>query len=151
MRLLSIVLSLLLVAAPAAEARLPVEKVVIETRSGPRTFRLEIAADAAARETGLMHRTHLAPDAGMLFDFKISLMAAFWMKDTPLPLDLIFVRADGIISTIAANAVPYSTAEIQSAEPIRAVIEIRGGTARRLGIAPGDRVRCKIFAASSHL
>jgi uncharacterized membrane protein (UPF0127 family) len=149
MRPLLILLGLLLVAPLAEAARLPVEKVVIVTRSGPKTFKLEIAADAASRETGLMHRTRLAANGGMLFDFKTSLMAAFWMKDTPLPLDLIFVRADGTISTIAANAVPYSTAEIQSAEPIRAVIEINGGVAQRLGIAPGDRVKARIFGAGS--
>lgn len=106
---------------------------------------MEVAADDASRGTGLMHRTHLAPDAGMLFDFHTSVMTAFWMKDTPLPLDMLFVRSDGTISTIAANAVPYSLAEIQSAEPVRAVIEINGGLARRLGIAPGDRVRAAIF------
>ena len=70
--------------------------------------------DDASRAQGLMHRTHLASDAGMLFDFKTPLMAAFWMKDTPLPLDMLFVRADGTISTVAANAVPNSTAEIIS-------------------------------------
>ncbi len=144
MRLAFAMLGLLLLAQGAAGAaaprRLPVEKVVIETRSGPRRFTMEIAADDASRARGLMHRTHLAREAGMLFDFKTPLMTAFWMKDTPLPLDMLFVRADGTISTVAANAVPFSTAEIVSAEPIRAVIEINGGLARTLGISPGDRV-----------
>lgn len=138
-------LALLVQSGAAAPPRLPVERVVIETRGGPRTFKMEIAADDASRTQGLMHRTHLAKDAGMLFDFRQTVMTAFWMKDTPLPLDMLFVRADGTISTVAANAVPYSTAEIQSAEPIRAVIEIGGGQAKALGIAPGDRVRARIF------
>ncbi len=129
----------------AAPRRLPVEKVVIETRSGPRPFKMEIAADDASRSRGLMHRAHLAPNAGMLFDFKRPLMVAFWMKDTPLPLDMLFVRADGTISTVAANAVPNSTVEISSAEPVQVVIEIGGGQARALGIVPGDRVRGAMF------
>ncbi|MEI9886386.1 MAG: DUF192 domain-containing protein [Rhizomicrobium sp.] len=107
---------------------------------------MEIAADDASRARGLMHRTNLAKDAGMLFDFKTPVMTAFWMKDTPLPLDMLFVRADGTISTVAANAVPNSTVEIASAEPIRVVIEIGGGQARALGIAPGDRVQASMFA-----
>ena len=137
------------VLAGAAPHRLPVEKVVIETRHGARAFTLEIAADDASRETGLMHRTKLARDGGMLFDFGKPVMTAFWMKDTPLPLDMLFVRADGTISTVAARAVPFSTAEIVSAEPIRAVIEITGGLAQTLGIASGDRVRAAIFPRSS--
>ena len=137
--------------ASALPHRLPVEKVIIETRSGPRQFKMEIAADPATRENGLMHRKHLARDAGMLFDFGKPMMAAFWMKDTPLPLDMLFVRADGTISTVAANAVPFSTAEIVSAEPIRVVIEINGGMAQLLGISPGDRVRANaIFRSAGH-
>lgn len=150
MRLVLAILGLLLFApAPAGAAAprgLAVEKIVIETQGGPRLFRVEIAADEASRMRGLMHRTRLARDAGMLFDFKTPLMTAFWMKDTPLPLDMLFVRADGTISTVAANAVPNSTAEIASAEPIQVVIEIGGGLARRLGIAPGDKVRASMFA-----
>lgn len=148
MRLAAALLGLLLLAPAAAAAPpLPVQNVVIETGSGPRIFHMEVAADDASREQGLMFRRHLARDAGMLFDFGHVVMTAFWMKDTLLPLDIIFVRADGTISTIAANAVPYSTAEIVSAEPIRAVIEINGGLAARLGIIPGDRVRASIFPA----
>jgi len=95
-----------------------------------------------------MHRTRLARNAGMLFDFGKPLMAAFWMKDTPLSLDIVFVRADGTISTIAQNAVPFSTAQIVSAEPIRVVIEIGGGLSHKLGIAPGDHVRAAMFASA---
>ncbi|MEI9997233.1 MAG: DUF192 domain-containing protein [Rhizomicrobium sp.] len=140
----------LLAAVPASAApRLPVETVVIQTGHGEHAFQMEVAADETSRATGLMRRTHLARDAGMLFDFRTVVMTAFWMKDTPLPLDIIFVRADGTISTIAANAVPYSTAEIAAAEPIRAVIEIRGGLSRELGIVPGNRVRAPIFTEPS--
>jgi uncharacterized membrane protein (UPF0127 family) len=145
MPLLLAFLVVLLSAPTEAAPRLPVVKVVIVTHTGPHVFHMEVAADEASRGIGLMHRTHLATNAGMLFDFHTSVMTAFWMKDTPLPLDMIFVRADGTISTVAANAVPYSLAEIQSAEPIRAVLEINGGLAGKLGIGPGDRVRAAIF------
>lgn len=131
-------------AVPPAKP-LPVDKIVIDTRSGPRVFMVEVAADDISRDYGLMRRQKLAPAAGMLFDFQKPLMASFWMKDTPLPLDLLFVRADGTVSSIAANAVPFSLAEIFSAEPIRVVIEINGGLAKKLGIAPGDRVRGSVF------
>jgi uncharacterized protein len=143
---LTLMFGLAMSLGPAA-ARLPVETVVILTHGGPRTFRMEVAADNSSRELGLMHRTHLAKNAGMLFDFQSAVMASFWMKDTPLPLDMLFVRRDGTISTIAANAVPNSTAAIFSAEPIRAVIEINGGLAKALGIEPGDRVKARIFPA----
>ncbi len=147
MRLLIVFLALSFLAfAPGhAAAGLPVATVIIHTHAGAHTFRMEVAADDASRELGLMHRLHLANDAGMLFDFHGSVMTAFWMKDTPLPLDMLFVRADGTISTIAANAVPFSTKEIYSAEPIRAVLEISGGLSKTLGIAPGDRVEASIF------
>lgn len=137
-------------AVPALAApvkHLPVVKVVFQTQGGAKVFHMEVAADDDSRATGLMHRKRLALDAGMLFDFKTPVMTAFWMKDTPLPLDMLFVRADGTISTIASNAVPFSLAEIQSAEPVRAVIEINGGLSAKLGIAPGDRVRAAIFPA----
>lgn len=140
------VLGFMLLAATTAAARLPVEKIVIDTRAGPRTLKVEIAADPASREHGLMGRRHLAPDAGMLFDFHKPLMAAFWMKDTPLPLDMLFVRADGSVSSIAANAVPFSEKEIVSVEPILAVIEINAGRAHALGIDPGDVVHARAFA-----
>ncbi|MEJ1968859.1 MAG: DUF192 domain-containing protein [Rhizomicrobium sp.] len=146
-RLLVALLGWLLAAVPAASAqpRLPVQTIAIVTPGGTRIFHVEVAANEASREQGLMHRTRLARDAGMLFDFGTPMMTAFWMKDTPLPLDILFVRADGTISTVAANAVPFSTSEIVSAEPIRAVIEINGGLSKTLGIEPGDPVRAAIF------
>jgi uncharacterized protein len=147
MRWLLALSTFLIFVGSAAAASLPVEKIVIDTRAGPRVFKVEIAADDASRSTGLMNRTHLARDGGMLFDFKTPVMTAFWMKDTPLSLDMLFVRADGTISTIAANAVPFSTAQIVSAEPIRVVIEINGGVSHMLGIEPGDRVRGTVFGS----
>jgi uncharacterized membrane protein (UPF0127 family) len=130
-------------AGPASS--LPVETIRIDTASGSKSFQVEIAADVQSQERGLMYRRDLAPDAGMLFDFHNAEPVAFWMKNTPLPLDMLFIRADGTVSTIEPNAVPFSTDTIPSAEPVRAVLEINGGRARDLGIRPGDRVRAQIF------
>jgi hypothetical protein len=130
--------------APEAN-NLPTTTIRIDTAAGPKAISVEIAADAASQERGLMYRTQLAPDAGMLFDFHQEARVSFWMKNTPLPLDMVFIKADGVVSSIEPNAIPYSTATIPSAEPVRAVLEINGGRARDLGIQPGDRVRAPIF------
>ena len=92
-----------------------------------------------------MFRRSMAPDAGMLFAFPHSGMVNFWMKNTILPLDLVFIRDDGTISSVAADAVPFSETLIPSAEPVRAVLEINAGRAAALGIAPGERVHHAIF------
>ena len=127
---------------------LPVRSIVIDTPGGPQRFHVEIAADKASQARGLMHRKRLARDAGMLFDFHRAVMTSFWMKDTPLPLDMIFVKPDGTISMVAADAVPNSTSDITSVEPIRAVIEINGGLSQTLGIHPGEVVHATIFGNS---
>jgi uncharacterized membrane protein (UPF0127 family) len=149
MRALVVVLAAAVVVQPALGApprALPVQRVVIETPRGAHTFKMEIAADTESRGRGLMFRRHLARDAGMLFDFQQAVMTAFWMKDTPLSLDIIFVRSDGIVTSVAAGAIPFSMAEIISPEPVRVVIEINGGEARALGIGPGAKVRASAFA-----
>ena len=98
--------------AMAQDKPLPVTTIVIDTDHGPHTFRVEIAADHASQEKGLMFRKQMAPDDGMLFEFPKPEMEYFWMKNTILPLDIIFIRANGTISSIAPNAVPYSTTTI---------------------------------------
>ncbi len=134
------------VQANADDKPLPVTTLTIETAHGPHKFRVEIAADQPSQERGLMFRKEMAPDAGMLFDFHKPSMEAFWMKNTILSLDIIFIRADGTISSIAPNAVPYSTTTIPSVEPVRAVLELNAGRAAELGIEPDQRVRTAIFA-----
>ena len=130
----------------AAPARpLPVTSLVIDSDHGPIRFQVEVAADQPSQELGLMYRKYLAPNAGMLFDFHQPQCERFWMKNTILPLDIIFVRADGSISSVAADAVPFSTTTISAAEPVRAVIEINGGRSAALGIVPGDQVHAAIF------
>jgi len=128
-----------------SQAGLPTAKVVIDTHQGSATFNVEIAADDASRERGLMYRTSLAPDAGMLFEYPKPAPAVFWMKNTPLSLDIVFIKQDGTISTIAADTIPYSEDKIPSSEPVRAILEINGGRAAALDIQPGDRVHAAIF------
>lgn len=140
------ILALVVLSVPAlALPALPVETITIDTHNGPKTFTVEVASDYQSQQRGLMFRTRMAPDAGMLFDFHDSILLSFWMKNTFLPLDMLFIRADGTVSTISPNAVPLSTAAISSAEPVRAVLEINAGRAHELGILPGDRVHAAIF------
>ena len=105
-----------------------------------RPFTVELAANDAERERGLMFRKELPEGRGMLFDFKEERPVSFWMHNTYIPLDMIFIRGDGRILSIAENTKPLSDALIPSGGPVRAVLEVIGGTARKLGIAPGDRV-----------
>ena len=119
--------------------------IAIDTKNGPATFEVEMAVDNSARSTGLMYRTVLGKNEGMLFDFGKEDFRAFWMKNTLIPLDMIFIRADGTISTIAENTVPYSETPVPSSEPVQAVLEIPGGEARQRGIMPGAKVHAGIF------
>ncbi|MDQ2892921.1 MAG: DUF192 domain-containing protein [Pseudomonadota bacterium] len=106
---------------------------------------VERATTTAEQAKGLMFRTDLAPDGGMLFwpypaDGGAAQEANFWMKDTPTPLDILFIRADGTIARIAENTIPYSEIPVSSGEPVAAVLELVGGRAAALGIAEGDTV-----------
>jgi uncharacterized membrane protein (UPF0127 family) len=135
------VLALAVVPRPAAALpNLPVETITIDTKNGPHSFSVEVAADDESRERGLMYRTSMAPDAGMLFDFKTPQPVSFWMENTVIPLDMLFVRADGTVARIKANATPYSRENIPSGEAVELVIELNGGRAAALGITEGARV-----------
>jgi uncharacterized membrane protein (UPF0127 family) len=116
--------------------------ITVDTAQGGKklTFTVEIARNEAQREQGLMFRPSMAPDAGMLFLFDGPEMARFWMKNTLIPLDMLFVAADGHITNIFKRAVPMSESVIASAGPVVAVVELNGGTADHLGIKPGDLV-----------
>jgi uncharacterized membrane protein (UPF0127 family) len=130
----------LLVPMAAVAAPLPVETISIDTKAGPHSFSVEVAADDESREKGLMYRKTMAPDAGMLFDFHTPQLVSFWMENTILPLDMLFVRADGTIARIKANATPYSRENIPSGEPVQLVIELNAGRAAALGITEGAKV-----------
>jgi uncharacterized membrane protein (UPF0127 family) len=119
--------------------------VVVDTASGPKSFGVEVAEDEASREQGMMFRTGLKPDRGMLFDFHTPQPVTFWMKNCLISLDMIFIRADGVIANIHANAKPGDTTLLPSDGPILGVLEIGGGLSAKLGIRPGDKVRHPMF------
>jgi uncharacterized membrane protein (UPF0127 family) len=120
----------------------------IVSASGVHAFNFELATTEAERERGLMFRKELPPGQGMLFDFFTDQPVSFWMHNTYISLDLIFIRSDGRIATIAENAEPMSDKLIPSGTPVRAVLEVIAGTARELGIKPGDKVISPIFGDS---
>ena len=124
---------------------LELEQLTIETRTGPVNFTVEIADDEAERNRGLMYRESLADDRGMLFHFQQPEMASFWMRNTILSLDIIFIGPDGRILNIADHTTPYSEEPIPAAGLTRGVLELRAGRAEELGIRPGDHVRHRIF------
>jgi uncharacterized membrane protein (UPF0127 family) len=148
-RLLVLIAALFpVLAGPAARAQFqtfPTSQLTIVTASGPHPFGIELATTPEQMAQGLMFRRQLAPDAGMLFDFGQPIMATMWMKNTLIPLDMLFVGQDGRIVNIRERAVPESLDTIAAAAPVRAVIELNGGTAARLGIRPGDQVVYPIF------
>jgi hypothetical protein len=132
------------VSAPAGSIAL-----TITSANGAHRFIVEQAATAAQQERGLMFRTAITADGGMLFwpyppDIKGQHQppqnANFWMKNTPSALDIVYIRADGTIAHIAENAVPFDETPLPSGEPVAAVLELKGGRAIELGIAQGDKV-----------
>jgi hypothetical protein len=129
--------------------KFPTSDLTIISATGPHRFKVELAETPAQMTQGLMFRTSLAPDAGMLFDYKQPIAATMWMRNTLIPLDMLFVDAQGRIVNIHERAVPQSLDVIAAAAPVRAVIELNGGTAARLGIAPGDQVVHPIFGNTS--
>lgn len=135
--------------APAAEAAasarhpvsgLEVIDLVVERGSKKLRFKVELAASPEAQARGLMFRTELGDNEGMIFPSGVPEPRSFWMKNTPLSLDIIFIGPDGRIANIAANTVPYSLDSVTSKGPASGVLELRAGRAKELGIVPGDRV-----------
>jgi uncharacterized protein len=145
---MAIVLMLASLAATAM-AEVKTSPLVIDTEGGARRFTVEFAATAEEQAQGLMFRRTLAADAGMLFDLGGTRPATFWMKNTLIPLDMLFISADGRIADIHERAVPLSEAMIESKAPVRAVLELNGGTAARLGIHEGDVVHHPLFGNAS--
>src|SRR5882757_2534369 len=118
----------------------------IASKSGVHVFAVEMATTPEEQAKGLMFRRQLPEGQGMLFDFHREQPTSFWMKNTYVPLDMIFIRADGRILRIAENTVPLSETLVPSGGPVLAVLEVVAGTAKKLGIAPGDRVAHPIFS-----
>jgi uncharacterized protein len=115
------------------------DRLTIETAKGERSFSIEIAGTPAERERGLMHRETMADDHGMLFVFEDERQVGFWMKNTVMPLDLLFIGHDGMIKAVLPGE-PFSEAVITPGVPVRFVLELKAGTAAAAGIAPGDKV-----------
>jgi uncharacterized membrane protein (UPF0127 family) len=133
--------------APAAETAgvhpvsgLEVIPLTVTQNGRTHRFRVEVAATSEAQSRGLMFRTEMGPDEGMLFPTATPQFRSFWMKNTVIPLDIVFVGADGLISNIAAMTTPYSLDPIPSDGAAIAVLELNGGRAAELGITPGARV-----------
>ena len=130
---------------PKAEAQQAAKLVPlsIRTAAGEHKFKVEVARTPEEQERGLMFRTSLASDGGMIFPYDPPRPASFWMKNTLIPLDMIFIRKDGTIARIADNTTPESLEPVQSGEPVAAVLELAGGRAAELGLSEGDRIDWK--------
>ena len=135
-------LSLMLSPAWAQEG---LEGLDIVTASGPHHLNVEVMRTDAGREKGLMFRRAMPSDRGMLFDFKADQPVMMWMKNTYLPLDMVFISRDGKVVNVAENAEPLSEAIIASDGPVFAVLEINAGEAGEFGVKPGDEVRHPMF------
>lgn len=144
----ALVLAAGLAAGAAAQEGAPAatEPLTVATRSGVHPLAVEVMRTDAERSRGLMFRRSMAPDHGMLFDFARVEPVAMWMKNTYLPLDMVFIRADGTVARVAADTEPLSTRVIPSGEPVLAVLELNAGTAARLGLRSGDRIGHPLFA-----
>ena len=129
----------------AAQAECRADQVSIRGPFGKAEFQVEIADTNETRSKGLMFRENLARFAGMLFVYERPQRAVFWMKNTPLPLDMIFVNANGQITVIKKNTVPFSLDQVDGGKGVLAVLEVNGGTADMLGLAAGDQMRHPAF------
>ena len=132
-------------AAAGAPSRHPasgleVVPLTIASANGRRSFRVEVARSGEEQAKGLMFRTAMGANEGMIFPMEPARQASFWMKNTVIPLDLVFIGPDKRIESIAANAVPYSLSPIGSKGTVSAVLELNGGRAAQLGLAPGDMI-----------
>jgi uncharacterized membrane protein (UPF0127 family) len=122
-------------------------EIILLAQGAKHIIKAEIAATPETRSLGLMFRRELAADAGMLFDFQRPQPVSMWMRNTLIPLDMLFIAEDGRIVNIAERTVPGSLSSISSAEPVRYVLEVPGGTVSRLGLKPGDKAQLPAAAA----
>lgn len=123
-----------------AQAQASLIPLTIKTSTAVRKFRVEVARTEDEQARGLMFRQSLPEDGGMIFPMSPPRFASFWMKNTVIPLDMIFIRGDGTIARIAADTIPYSLEPVDSGEPVAAVLELAGGKAAALGITEDDVV-----------
>lgn len=128
------------VAGAVAQTGLKVVPLQIRSANGSHSFQVEVAGTDEQQALGLMFRERVAPDRGMIFPFASPRPASFWMKNTLVPLDMLFIRGDGTIAMIAANTIPLSLEPVGTGEAVVAVLELAGGRTAELGIREGDRV-----------
>lgn len=139
-------LAILVVAAPLAACS-DEGKLVLHTATGDYDFNVEVVDTPESRAQGLMFRQELADDAGMLFDFQEEREVSFWMRNTFIPLDMIFVGSDGVVKTIHVNARPQDPTSIPSQVPVQFVLEIPGGRSEEIGLKPGDMMEHALVGA----
>lgn len=142
---ISVLFFLLPASVMARELPTDPERLVIETGNGPVAFTVELALTAQDRASGLMNRTSMAPDHGMLFKFDQTREVLMWMKNTPLSLDMLFIDEAGTVIRIAERTEPYSETIIPSVGPVRYVLELNGGTTSLRGISVGDTARHRVI------
>jgi uncharacterized membrane protein (UPF0127 family) len=133
---------------PAKAQTLATSPLAIQSGAKLHRFTVELADTQQQRDIGMMHRTELAPDRGMLFDFHREQMVRFWMRNTFIPLDMIFINTNGEIAFIVENATPHSDAPRGPDRPVQAVLELAGGRAAQLGLKAGDKVQHAAFGTA---
>ncbi len=137
--LLSVVVAMLVV-VPSLDAKMRREPLTLVTAAGEHTIEVEVAETLEEKAVGLMFRRSVPEKTGMLFPYPAPQEVTMWMRNTYVPLDMIFIRADGVVHRIEARTEPFSERTIASQGPVTAVLELAGGAAERLGLKPGDRV-----------
>jgi len=130
----------MLVLVPSPDAKMRQERLTIIAATGAHEILVEVAETPEEKSVGLMFRRSVPEGTGMLFPYPAPQEVTMWMRNTYVPLDMIFIRADGVIHRIAERTEPFSERTIASQGPVTAVLELAGGTAHRLGLKPGDRV-----------
>ena len=139
--ILRLLLVLLVVSLPAgAQYAFETSRLQIETTSGSHEFTVELAISRGQQAQGLMFRREMAADAGMLFVHPRPRLLTMWMRNTLIPLDMVFAAPDGTVTHVVERTIPLSEKTISSRVPAKAVLELNAGTAARLGIQPGDRL-----------
>ncbi len=127
--------------APSLAAEMPLGKITVKTGSGEYIFTVERAETQTHQARGLMHRRHMKADHGMLFTWPSERNASMWMANTVLPLDMVFIKKDGTVHRVEQNTIPFSETIIEAGTLVVRVLELNAGTAAKIGLKPGDRVR----------
>jgi uncharacterized membrane protein (UPF0127 family) len=140
----SVITACVLWSSPAVRAGEALQRLEFVTESGPHAFRVELADTPEERAKGLMFRRSMPQDQGMLFDFGDNISIMMWMKNTYIPLDMVFITREGVVSKIVADTTPMSE-NVIAGGVVSAVVELNAGVAKQIGLKPGDEVRHAVF------